>query len=90
MPGITVIPTYRYVAQTYQGVPIRQARLVIAGLAVGAANVVPHGLPSVPISVSYDPGAAGLWGETQPPDTANLYISVGTGGAASGTAYVQY
>jgi hypothetical protein len=89
MAGITVTPTYRYVAQTFQGVPIRQAKLVIAGLAAGA-NVVPHGLPSTPISVSYDPGASGLWGETQPPDLQNLYITVGTGGATSGTAYVQY
>lgn len=76
-------------AQTLQGVPIRQAKLVITGLAAGA-NVVPHGLPATPISVSYDPGASGLWGETQTPDAQNLYITVGTGGAASGTAYVQY
>jgi len=89
MAGISVTPTYRYLAQTYQGVPIRQARLVIAGLVTGA-NTVPHGLASTPISVSYDPGAAGLWGETQLPDKTNLYITVGTGGATSGTAYVQY
>lgn len=89
MAGITVTPSYRYVAQTFQGVPIRQAKLVIAGLAAGA-NVVPHGLPATPISVSYGPGASGLWGETQSPDAQNLYITVGTGGATSGTAYVQY
>jgi hypothetical protein len=89
MAVITVAPTYRYVAQTYQGVPIRQAKLAIAGLAAGA-NVLAHGLPATPISVSYGPGASGLWGETQPPDSRNLYITVGTGGATSGTAYVQY
>jgi len=89
MAGISVTPTYRYVAQTYQGVPIRQAQLVIAGLVAGA-NVVPHGLPSTPISVSYSPGASGLWGQTQTPDKTNLYITVGSGGATSGTAYVQY
>ena len=87
--AITVTPSYRYLAQTYQGVPIRQAKLSIAGLAAGA-NVVPHGLKVMPISVSYDPGAAGLWGETQAADKTNLYITVGTGGATSGTAYVQY
>ena len=90
MAGISVTPTYRYLAQTYQGVPIRQAQLAIAGLVAGGANVVPHGLPSTPISVSYSPGAAGLWGQTQAPDKTNLYITVGTGGATSGTAYIQY
>jgi len=89
MAAITVTPNYRYLGQTYQGVPIRQAKLSIAGLAAGA-NVVPHGLPMMPISVSYDPGAAGLWGETQPADQTNLYITVGAGGATSGTVYAQY
>lgn len=89
MAGISVTPSYRYVAQTFQGVPIRQARLVIAGLTAGA-NVVPHGLPVTPINVWYGPAASGLWGETQSPDAQNLYITVGTGGATSGTAYVQY
>jgi len=90
MAGITVTPNYRYLAQTYQGVPIRQAQLVIAGLVAGAANAVPHGLPSTPIGVSYSPGAFGLWGQTQPPDKTNLYITVGSGGATAGTAYVEY
>ena len=89
MAGITVTPNYRYLAQTYQGVPIRQAKLAISGLAIGA-NVVPHGLPVIPMSVSYDAGAAGLWGETQPADKTNLYITVGAAGATSGTAYIQY
>jgi len=89
MAAVTVTPTYCYLTRTMQGVPIRQAKLAIAGLAAGA-NVVPHGLPGAPISVLYDPGASGLWGETQPADKTNFYITVGTGGAASGTAYVQY
>ena len=87
--AITVTSTYRYLAQTYQGVPVRQAQLSISGLVPGA-NVVPHGLPSAPIFVSYDPGAAGLWGETKPSDKTNLYITVGTGGSTSGTAFLQY
>ncbi|HUI42088.1 MAG TPA: hypothetical protein VL523_08975 [Terriglobia bacterium] len=90
MAGIAVTPTYRYLAQTIEGVPIRQAKLAITGLTAGAANVIPHGLPSAPIGVSYDPGASGLWGESQPPDGASLYVTVGAGGATSGTAYVQY
>jgi len=90
MPGITVIPTCQYLTQTYQGVPIRQAKLVISGLTAGAANTVPHGLPATPMSVAYNPGANGLWGETQPPDGTNVYITVGASGASSGSALVQY
>lgn len=90
MAGIAVTPTYRYVAQTIQGVPIRQAKLAITGLTAGAANVIPHGLPAIPVSVTYDPGASGLWGETLPPDRTNLYVTVGAGGATTGTTYVQY
>jgi hypothetical protein len=90
MAGITVVPTYSYLAQTFQGVPIRQAKLAIAGLTAGAANTVPHGLPTVPVCISYNPGASGLWGETQPPDATNVYITVGAGGATSGSAFVQY
>jgi len=90
MPGITVAPHYCYLMQTLQGVPIRQARLVISGLTAGAANSVPHGLPATPVSIAYNPGASGLWGETQPPDATNVYITVGAGGATSGSALVNY
>ena len=90
MAGIAVTPTYGYLAQSLEGEQVRRAKLAITGLTAGAANVVPHGLPVAPVSVSYDPGASGLWGETQAPDGTNLYITVGTGGATSGTAYVQY
>ena len=90
MAGITVVPTYSYLTQTYQGVPMRHAKLVISGLTAGAANVIPHGLPANPVSISYNPGANGLWGETQPPDATNVYITVGGGGATSGSASVQY
>lgn len=90
MAGITVVPTYRYLAQTYQGVPIRSATLVISGLTAGAANSIPHGLPATPVSITYNPGANGLWGETHPPDSTNVYITVGAGGATSGTALVHY
>lgn len=82
--------TYCYAAQTYDGIPIRQAKLVISGLTAGAANTIPHGLPSQPVSVTYTPGANGLWGETQPGDSTNVYVTVGAGGATSGTALVHY
>lgn len=88
--AIAVIASYPYVVQTYQGVPIRKAKLSITGLTVAAPNVVPHGLPSAPITIAYDPSAAGGWGETQAPDATNLYITVGTGGATSGAVFVEY
>ena len=88
--AIAVSATYPYVVQTYQGIPIRKAKLAITGLTAAAPNVVPHGLPSAPLTVSYDPSALGGWGETQPPDTTNLYITVETGGATSGTVFVEY
>ena len=90
MAGISVVPTYCYLTQTYQGVPVREARLVISGLTAGGANSVPHGLPATPVTIAYSPGANGLWGETQPPDAANVYITVGPGGATSGSAVVHY
>ena len=88
--AITVTASYPYVFQTYQGVPIRKAKLTLTGLTVGAPNTVPHRLPSAPITVSYDPGAGGNWGETQAADGTNLYITVGAGGATSGAAFVEY
>ena len=86
----TVVVSYPYTFQSYGGVRLRKAKLSIAGLTAGAANVVPHGLPSAPSTVSYAPGASGGWGETAPADGTSLYITVGAGGATSGTAYVEY
>jgi hypothetical protein len=90
MAGITVATSNAYVLQTYRGVPIRKAKLAIAGLTAGAANVIPHGLPSAPLTASYEPGAGGGWGETSPPDATNLYITVAAGGATAGTVYAEY
>lgn len=88
--AVNVVVSYPYTFQSNSGVPLRKAKLTIAGLAAGAANVVPHGLPSPPTTVSYAPGASGGWGETAPPDATSLYITVGAGGATSGSAYVEY
>ena len=90
MPGISVVPTYCYLTQTFQGVPVRKAKLAISGLTAGTANSVPHGLPSTPVSIAYTPSANGLWGETQAPDATNVYITVGPGGATSGSALIHY
>jgi len=61
----------------------RKNKLIVSGLSEGA-NTVPHGLPFTPSMLRLRPGAAGLWGETQPPDDTNVYITVGTGGATGG------
>lgn len=66
----------------------RAARLTITGLTAGADNVVPHGLPFTPTGLSLRPSALGLWAETQVPDATNIYITVGGGGAVSGTVDV--
>ena len=61
----------------------RYGLLTVEGLVEGP-NAIPYGLPFAPGSLSFRPGAAGLWGETQVPDATNLYITVGSGGATSG------
>ncbi len=87
--AIAVTPTYQSFRQNQTGEFLRRASLAISGLAVGA-NTVPHGLVAAPLRVTYRPGAGGLWGETSAPDATNLYITVGTGGATSGTVDVEY
>jgi hypothetical protein len=67
------------------GVYRRRGSLAITGLTAASANTIPHGLPFTPNRISLRPGALGLWGETQAPDSTNIYITVGTGGATAGT-----
>ena len=71
-----------------------RASLSVGGLTNSAtaptANIIPHGLPHQPQFVGLRPGAAGLWGETSPPDATNIYITVGIGGAITGTLDVEY
>jgi hypothetical protein len=58
--------------------------LSVTGLVEGD-NIIPHGLPTTLERITLRPGAAGGWGETRVPDAVNLYITVATGGATSGT-----
>lgn len=62
----------------------------VTGLTAASANTVPHGLPRPPRAVLLVPGASGLWGETQAADGTNIYVTVGSGGATAGTAYIFY
>lgn len=87
--AISVTSTYQGMRQLQDGPFLRRAELSVTGLAAGA-NTLPHGLPAAPQRVTYRPGAAGGWGETSAPDAANLYVTVGTGGATAGTIDVEY
>ena len=80
--SVTVHP--RSLQGTIGGYQFKLGSLTITGLAEGA-NTIPHGLPFVPLQLHLRPGASGLWGETQVPDSTNIYITVGTGGATAGT-----
>lgn len=68
---------------------VRRGTLNVSGLSTGA-NTIPHGLGTVPQKVSLNPGAAGLWGTTQPADATNVYVTVGTGGATAGWINVWF
>ncbi len=80
--AINVVPNYEYLSQTLEGAYIRKAKLAVTGLAPNAANIVPHGLPAVPMSVLIEPTSAGGFHETQPADATNVYITADGAGTA--------
>lgn len=82
--SIAVTASTGRVVQQVRGEFLRNHRLTITGLSEGA-NTIPHGLAYTPGRVSLRPGATGLWGETAAPDSTNLYVTVGSGGATAGT-----
>src|SRR5262249_39279478 len=85
---MTVTNTPGPLQQSLDGVPRRRGVLTIGGLTANSDNTVPHGLGFKPRFLGFRPGSAGLWGEIQSPDSTNLYLHVGNGGATSGI--VQY
>lgn len=87
--AIVVTPAYYSRQKTLDGRDWARASLAVTGLVVGA-NIIPHGLPRKPLKVGLRPSALGLWGETQPPDATNIYITVGTAGAVTGSLDVEY
>ncbi|MGH9434849.1 MAG: hypothetical protein ACRD06_02480 [Terriglobia bacterium] len=87
--AITVTPHYEYLDQTLQGVYIRTAKLVVAGLAGNAANTVSHGLPSAPVNVIIEPTSAGGFHETAPADATNIYVTA-DGAGTSCNLIVEY
>jgi hypothetical protein len=78
--AVAVTATYEDVHQNITGSLLRRAVLVVTGLAAGAANTIPHGLPRTPYGVPNYQATAGTPGfETQPPDATNLYYTTGAG-----------
>lgn len=69
---------------------LRRGTLNVSGLTAGAANTIPHNLGATPQTIKLNAGALGLWGETQPADGTNVYVTVGAGGATSGYITVWY
>jgi len=80
--AINVVPNYEYLSQTLEGAYIRKAKLAVTGLAPNTTNVVPHGLPAVPLNVLIEPTSAGGFHETQPADATNVYIAADGAGTA--------
>ena len=78
-------PSPKHNRFTETGIRLREGSVTITGLTAGAPNTVPHGLPFTPTRISLRPSALGLWGETAVPDATNFYITVGAGGATSGS-----
>lgn len=87
--SIAVVEANAGIRTSLTGTYHRRAKLTITGLTASADNVVPHGLPYTPNWVVFRPTALGLWGETLPPDSVNIYITVGASGATSGVVNVE-
>lgn len=87
--AINVVPNYEYLSQTLEGAYIRKARLAVTGLTPSASNIVPHGLPAVPMSVLIEPASAGGFHETSAADATNIYITA-DGAGTSCNLIVEY
>lgn len=88
--ALVVTPNYQYVAQTFQGVPLRSARLAVTGLTPGQTNNVPHGLPNTPMGVELEPTSNNNFWESATADATNIYVGVGAGTGTSTVIYVMY
>ena len=68
MPGISVTPLYKDIAQLAQEHRLRRADLIVTGMTASSLNTVPHGLGVTPVMViptAYsNDGAAALTGPT--------------------------
>jgi hypothetical protein len=49
--GISVVPSYRDIAQLAEQHSLRAANLVVTGLTGASLNTIPHGLPNTPVAV---------------------------------------
>jgi len=87
--AIVVTPTYLSFRQNQTGEYIRRAKLTVTGLTAGAANTIPHGLPTPPQIVNYVATSGTPGFETSPADGTNLYFTTGTS-QTSLVAYADY
>jgi hypothetical protein len=82
--SVSVDSPGKHIHPTLSGAQLRHETLTVTGLTAGGANTIPHTLPFTPRKIGLRPGALGLWGETSAPDSSNIYITVGGGGATAG------
>ncbi len=88
--ALVVTPSYLFDTQTYVGVPLRRAKLAVAGLTPGQTNNVAHGLPNTPLAVELEPTSNNNFWESAAADASNIYVGVGTGAGTSALIYVTY
>ena len=88
--ALVITPSYLYDTQTYVGVPLRRAKLVVAGLSPGQINNVPHGLPNTPLAVALEPTSNNNFWESAAADASNIYVGVGSGAGTSTVIYMTY
>ena len=78
--AITRSTAFQVGYRTSQGVPLNIATLTIGGLTQEEENVIPHHLPSKPITTCITPLAAGDWHESAAPDATNITLTIGEDG----------
>jgi hypothetical protein len=89
--GMTMIPSYQFVAETWVGTTLRNAKLAVTNLPASSQQEIAHGLPSTPIIVGLEPRSNSAFYEYQPADATNIYVGVGaTSGLHAVDIYVTY
>lgn len=76
--AVTIV--YNDLLQRIEGGYIHRATLEVTGLTAGAANTIPHGLPTTPEDLPIYQATTGTPGfQTAAPDGTNLYYTSGVG-----------
>jgi len=94
--AVSVSLIEQFVEETLAGPFIKNAKLIVTGLATGANNSVPHGLNDgkgnavTPLTVSIEPSSNNNFYEYQGADSTNVYVGVGSGTGTACNIYVEY